>query len=192
MTEVKKTKSQVQNELDRVQQQFDNFNQEIKDMTLDRSNHAAKEEQEQQTQFTSKDIRNSKDIYLKPERTVAPRDKFNENFRSKYNYAKEYVQFIAENREIIGEDIETWTRPFGGMPAEFWRVPTNKPVWGPRYLAEQIKKCYYHRFVMQQTVTQNTHAGQMYGTLAADTTIQRLDAYPAKSRGSIFMRASGF
>jgi len=59
------------------------------------------------------------------------------------NFQKEYVQFIAENKEIIGETIEIWTRPFGGMPAEFWKVPVNKPVWGPRYLAEQIKRCYY-------------------------------------------------
>jgi len=119
-------------------------------------------------------------------------DKFNETFRENHNFIKEYVSFIAENREIIGEMIEIWTRPMGGMPAEFWKVPVNKKVYGPRYLAEQIKKCYYHRLVMQNIVTENNHAGQMYGTMVADSTIQRLDAIPVGDKKSVFLGVSGF
>lgn len=79
------------------------------------------------------------------------------------------------------------------MPAEFWRVPTNKPVWGPRYLAEQIKGCVYHRLTMKQNViTESSGYGQMYGALAVDTTVQRLDARPVTKRSSIFMGAGGF
>lgn len=182
-----------QKELEKIQQQCDAFEENVKELTLDRMNCAPKQDVEAQTKLSQKEISNSKDIYLKPDKTVASRDKFNEKFRDAYNFAKEFVCFTAENREIIGETIEMWTRPFGGMPAEFWKVPVNKPVWGPRYLAEQIKKCAYHRLVMQQNVvTESSGYGQMYGALAADTIVQRLDAMPASTRKSVFMGASGF
>ncbi len=80
-----------------------------------------------------------------------------------------------------------WTRPYGGMNAEYWVIPTNKPVYGPRYLAEQIKKCTYHRLIMQNIVTESNRLGQVYGSMAVESTIQRLDAYPVNTRKSIFM-----
>jgi hypothetical protein len=174
-----------QKELEKVQEQCDSFEKNVKDLTMDRLNQAPRQETEPQTKLSSKEIAKSSDIYLKPEKIIASRDKFNEKFRDSYDFDKEYVHFIAENKEIIGEAIELWTRPYGGMPAEYWRVPTNKPVWGPRYLAEQIKRKFYHRLVMQQNViTETNHAGQMFGCLAADTTIQRLDAHSVSSRKS--------
>ena len=185
--------SKKQTEIDRLQEHVDEFDKSVKDLTLDRMNAAPKEEVEQQTKMSSKEIENSKDVYLKPEKIISSPQKFNEKFREDYNFAKEYVQFIAEHKEIIGEAIEMWTRPFGGMPAEFWRVPVNKPVWGPRYLAEQIKKCSYHRLTMQQNVmTEANSMGQIYGAMVADSTVQRLDAIPVTKRKSVFMGASGF
>lgn len=182
-----------ESELDKAQEQFDAFDKNIKDLTLDRMNAATKEEVEPQTKMSSREVSNSKDVYLKPEKAISSPQKFNERLREKYNYDKEYVQFIAENKEIIGEMIEIWTRPYGGMPAEFWKVPVNKPVWGPRYLAEQIKRACYHRLTMQQSVnTGSDGMGQYYGSLIADTVVQRLDAMPAAKRKSIFMGASGF
>lgn len=188
-----KPKSNLPNDLEKVDAQFKAFDQNVKELTLDRMNEAPKQEVEPQTKLSSNQIANSKEIYLKPKTTVASRDKFNENFRKEYEFAKEYVCFIAENKELIGEDIEEWTRPFGGMPAEFWVVPTNKPVWGPRYLAEQIKGAKYHSLIMKQNVlTEANGYGQMYGALAVDTIVQRLDAIPVTQRKSVFMGASGF
>ena len=182
-----------QKELEKVQEQLDAFEKNVKDLTLDRLNQAPKEETEPQTKLSSKELANSKEIYLKPHTKISSRDKFNDKFKDDYEFDKQYVQFIAENREIIGEAIELWTRPYGGMPAEFWKVPVNKPVWGPRYLAEQIKRKYYHRLVMQQhVVTETNQVGQMYGALAADTTIQRLDAHPVSNRKSSFTGGSNF
>ena len=184
--------SLAEKELDKVEKQFEAFDTQVKEMTQDRMNMAPKPETEPQTKMSSKDIEKSKDVYLKPAKTIGCRDKFNEDYREDYNFAKEYVQFIAENKEIIGETIELWTRPFGGMPAEFWQVPVNKPVWGPRYLAEQIKKCTYHRLIKQQTPTHTEGMGQFYGSMAIDTTVERLTARPVSSRKSIFMGAAGF
>lgn len=184
--------SESAKELDKAEQQFEKFDSEVKAMTLDRMNAAPKQDVEPQTKLSSKEIEKSKEIYLKPFKTIGCRDKFNENYREQYNFAKEYVHFIAENKEIIGEEIDIWTRPFAGMPAEEWKVPVNKPVWGPRYLAEQLKRKFYHRLVMQQNTVGADHAGQYYGTMAIDTTIPRLDAHPVSSRKSVFMGNTGF
>lgn len=185
--------SESQKELDKVEKQLDQFNEQIKDLTQDRMNMAPKAEVEPQTKLSQSDLQKKKDIYLKPNKTVSAKDKFNEKFRSKYEYAKEYVNFIAENHEIIGENIDIWTRPFGGMPAEEWLVPVNTPVWGPRYLAEQIKSCSYHRLTMvEQAVTGSDGMGTYTGKMVVDTTVPRLDARPVNGGKSIFRTAGNF
>lgn len=196
MTEMKQKpknlNSSAERELDKVEKQFDQFDKDVKEMTMDRMNAAPKEEVEPETKMSQNEIAKSKDIYLKPSNIIGARDKFNEKYRDEYNFAKEFVQFIAEHREL-GETIEIWTRPFAGMPAEFWKVPVNTPVWGPRYLAEQIKRKFYHRLVMKENVvTEHTGMGAMYGKMAADTTIQRLDANPVTKNKSIFMGKDKF
>lgn len=194
MTENKKSKvnSSSEKELDKVAKQFDQFDQEVKDLTLDRMNAAPKQDVEPQTKLSQKEIEKSQDIYLKPHTTIACREKFNEEFREDYNFAKEYVQFIAENKEIVGETIEIWTKKFPGQPAEFWKVPVNKPVWGPRYLAEDIKKRFYHRFMMDQSISRGGDASgnQYYGGMVVDKIVQRLDAMPVSTRKSLFMGAN--
>lgn len=178
-------------ELDKVEEQFDEFNQSVQQMTLDRMNQAPLQETEPQTKLSQSEIEKSKEFYLKPSRYVSSREKFNENFREDYNYAKEYVRFIAEHKEIIGEKIEMWTKPFAGMPAEFWEIPTGKPIWGPRHVAESLTKCRHHRLVMKENVVTggDEKGNQYYGSLAAQTTVQRLDAIPVSTRKSLFMSA---
>jgi hypothetical protein len=186
--------SLAKRELDSAEAQFKEFDDNIKSLTMDRMNKAPKEETAPQTELSQKAIEKSTDIYLKPVRTIGrgAKDKFNEKFREAYNFDKEYVHFVAENKEIIGDTIDMWTGPYPGMSVEQWQIPVNTPVWAPRYVAEQIKRKSYHRLVMKETVTQTTGAGQFYGQMAADTTIQRLDAHPVNSKKSIFMSAAGF
>lgn len=189
----KVTKTTVDKELDKAQQQFEAFDQNIKDMTLDRMNMATKLEMEPQTQISQADRNKMKDIYLKPARSISSKEKFNENYRKEYDYDKEYVYFEAEHKEIIGETIDMWTKPYAGMPAEYWQVPTNKPIWGPRYLAEQIKRCNYHRFTMKQTIgTGSDGFGEYYGSMAVDTIVPRLDARKATKNVSVFMGNRNF
>lgn len=194
MSEMKKPKSsnsQTQNEIEKLGKQLDNFNDQVKELTVDRMNESKKEDLEPQTKISNNEMDKSKDIYLKPERAIGSPQKFNERFREQYNFDKEYVQFIAENKEVIGETIEIWTRPYGGLPAEFWKVPVNKPVWGPRYLAEQIKRKFYHRLSMDESkIIGSEGAGKFYGQIVVDNTIQRLDAMPVSKRKSIFMGAA--
>jgi flagellar biosynthesis chaperone FliJ len=188
-----KSNSPAAQELDRVQKQFDAFDDQIKSLTQDRMNEAPKQEIEEQTKIASRDIDKSKEIWLKPIKAHPSREKFNEKYRESINFDKQYVQFIAENYELIGESIDIWTKPYPGMPAEEWLVPTNKPVWGPRYLAEQIKRKNYHVLKMENSiVTGQNKAGTMYGQMAVDTTKQRLDARPVSTRKSIFMGERSF
>lgn len=184
--------SASERELDKAAKQFEAYEEQIKDLTMDRLNATPKQDVEPQTKLGSKDIEKSKDIYLKPKRTISGTDKFNEKYRESYNFDKEFVHFIAENKEIIGESIELWTKPYAGVPAELWVVPVNTPVWGPRYLAEQIKRKFYHRLRTEDRTTGVDNFGTHYGTIVADTTIQRLDAHPVSSRKSIFMGAASF
>jgi len=191
-TKIRKVNPVVQNELDKVEKQFDGFESQVKSMTLDKTNEAPIAEVEPQTKLSSREIEKSKQIYLKPVRTISVRDKFNEAYREEYNFAKEYVQFVAENRELKGDKIEIWTRPYGGIPAEYWEVPSNVPVWGPRYLAEQIRRKIYTRFVMAQIPANQDGMGRYYGTMAAETKIARLTCEPVTTRKSIFMGAASF
>ncbi len=192
-TKPKSVSSLAQQELDKAEKQFEAFNENVKDLTLDRMNMAPKPETEPQTKMAQVDIDKSKDIYLKPVRSIPCREKFNENYREEYNFMKEYVHFIAENKEIIGETIDFWTRPFAGMPAEEWKVPCNKPVWAPRHVAEQLKRKVYHRLVMQENQGAGSDGmGQYYGQMAVDTTVERLTARPVSTRKSIFMGANSF
>lgn len=180
-------------ELQKVEKQFEDFDNSVQQLTMDRMNQAPKLEVEPQTKLSSNEIRKSTDIYLKPFRSIGSREKFNENYRDPYNFDKEYVQFIAENKEIVGETIELWTKPYAGMPAEFWKVPVNKPVWGPRYLAEQIKRKSYHRLVMEEKKSAGEdHAGTYYGQMIVDTTVERLTARPVTNNKSIFMSVNDY
>jgi len=194
MTENSKPKvnSNAQKELDRAEKHFEQFSSEVKNLTLDRMNEAPKEELEPQTKLSSKEISKSNIPFLKPKKTVSCKEKFNEAHRADYEFAKERVNFVAENNELIGETIDIWTRPFPGIPAEEWEVPTNKPVNGPRYLAEQIKRCTYHRLVMQDRVVSTASEGSYTGQMIADTIKQRLDAHPVSDKKSVFMGASSF
>jgi hypothetical protein len=183
----KASSSLAQQELDKAEKQFEAFDQAVKELTLDRMNMAPKEDVEPQTKLSQKDIEKSKEIYIKPCRSIGCRENFNEKFREEYNFKKQYVNFIAEHKEIIGEELDFWTKPFPGLPAEQWKIPVNKPVWAPRYVAEQISRRKYHRLIMQQSITGSDGVGQYYGSLAVDTTIQRLDARPVGTSKSIFM-----
>ncbi len=194
MSDKPKIQSSSQKELDKAAENFAQFDQSVKDMTLDRMNEAKPVEQEPQTKMSSREIHAAPEIRLKAKRFTRSIEKFNENFRNDYNYAKEYVQFIAEHYELIGANIECWTKAFPGQDAEYWEVPTNKPVWGPRYLAEQLRKCNYHVFSMDERVA--TGAQDQYGSytgkIVVDSVKSRLNANPVSSSKSIFMGASGF
>ena len=192
MSDKPKVNSSSQKQLDAAEKHFDEFKESVDNLTLDRMNAAKKEESEPQTKLSSKELSKHEPYFLKPKRQISSKEKFDENHRSDFNYATERVNFIAENNELIGQAIELWTKPFPGMAAEYWEVPTNQPVNGPRHLAEQIKRATYHRLSMKDNAVSADGRGTYYGTMVADTVLQRLDARPISDKKSVFMGASGF
>lgn len=193
MAERPKLKSESEKELDKAAEQLEAFDENIKRLTLDNMNKSPKQEVEPQTKLSQNEISRSKDIYLKPIKSIGSQEKFNEKFRESYLFDKEYVQFIAENKEIIGESIDLWTKPYAGMPAEEWLVPVNKPLWGPRYLAEQIRRCTYHKLIMNEDTPIASDSTATYcGQMVVDKTVARLTAEPVVNTRSVFMGSNTF
>lgn len=191
--------SLAEKELDKAEAQFKAFDDNVKELTNDRLNQAPLRETE--LQVSQKDLERSKEIYLKPVRALGPgvhpktgvREVFNERFRKDYEFQMEMVNFIAYNKEIGGEAIEIWTKPFPGVNCELWKVPVNTNVWGPRHLAEQITRCRYHVLKMDENAITGGSATIAYqGRIVADETVQRLDAKPVIRQKSIFMGANSF
>lgn len=140
--------------------------------------------------LSDREVVESRAIYLKPSKSVADTQPFNEKYRKDYEYDAEIVCFIAEHHELIGAHIETWTKKYAGIAAEFWEVPTGKVVYGPRYLAERISGCSYRRLKAENRVVDNGYGGQIVGGLAVETVVNRLSAQPAnQGKKSIFMSA---
>lgn len=175
------TSGLMNKELDKADAQFEAFDDHIKSLTQDTLNAAPKQETEPQAKISQREQQKADGIWLKPIKVIGCRDKFNEAFRARWEFDKTYVKFVAENSEVLGEAIDLWTRPYGGIPAEEWKVPVNKTVWGPRYLAEQIKRKAYTRLVMQETTTgEGEYGSKFFGQMVAETRIQRLDARAVK------------
>lgn len=193
MTEVKrgrppKVDSEGKKELSKMEKQFEEKSEKLTSLTMDEMNKAPVREVEPQTKLSTKEILNSEEIRLKPVKAIGSKEKFNEKWRPHWEYAKQMVCFIAENREINGEKIELWTKPYPGVPAEFWSVPVNKPIWGPRHLAEQISTRKYHKIIMnEKRVSEENQMGQMYGVAEVTETVHRLDAKHAPTTTSVFM-----
>lgn len=173
-----KVNSDSQKELDRADEHFQSFDTEVKQMTLDQMNRAPLMENEQQTRMSNREMNRADAPYIKPLRQINSKEPFNEKYRAEYEKAKEYVKVVAENNEIIGEQIELWTKKFPGQAAEFWKIPVNKPIYVPRYVAHQLQNCKYHRIVMEDKPTDAGNGMQFYGSLAITHTKHRLDCRP--------------
>lgn len=167
----------------------DAFDAQVKEMNIDAMNKAPTQEYEP-PKVSQKQI-SENESYAKPSRWIADRQKFNPAFEKDWEYAKQYVHCIPIHNELRGDLIEFWTHPFGGKGAEFWQIPSDKPIWIPRYAAEQLTKCKYHRLKMDEAKTRAADgSGTYFGQMVAETTIHRLDAVPVNSGKSIFMGAA--
>lgn len=182
-----KVNSEGNAELERLEKKFDEYKDNLEKLSKDHADLAPILQTEEQTKMSQKEKKEFPANYIKPKRSIGGKEKFNEKFRKDYEFKKEYVQFIAENKEIIGEDIEMWTKPFPGIPAEEWKIPVNKPVWAPRYVAEQIRNAQYHVFVMDQQTYEKSADMSYYGSMIVKNTVPRLTAQPVSDQRSVFM-----
>lgn len=171
--------SEGQKELQKLEQNFDNFKKNVDDLTEKRSVKSEAPEH----QISQKQIENSTDLYIKPNRIIMSREKFNEAYREQYNYMKEYVHYTVQHEECKGDSVELWTKPFPGLPAEFWIVPSGRAVWIPRYVADRLEnECQYKRLKMQDTRPYaNDGTSQMTTQIVYDDIIHRISARPVST-----------
>lgn len=175
--------SESERQLQQAAEKFDAFQEGIKSLNMDQAASIPLTEVEPNTQLSQREIRKAPDIYLKPKKTMfAPGEKFNEKFRDLWDYKKEIVRFIAENKEAPTDAMlcDVWTRPIGGQPAHSWDVPLNKPVWGPRYLAEQIRAKVHNKLVIKEGPITQTQGIDFNTQMAYLEKKPRLSAEPCR------------
>lgn len=182
----KMIKPTLETELQKAESQIDRISNELHKQPLTVSQPERLEDAP--IQVSKKDASKSGVLYLKPERSVNAPQKFNERWRKEYEESEELVEFIARHKESPGSAIQTWTRKFGGKPALFWTVPTDRVVCGPRVLAEQIRGCKHHIVTMDEhTVTSSDGMGTYHGAIQMKKEVARLEAEPVSTTTSIFM-----
>ena len=181
-------------ELEKTGEQIEGMEAKAKSINLDQTILATRKETEPQTKIAQSDSQKMPEIYLKPKRTYPPGvhpktgavEQFNEKFRAEYNFQKEYVEFIAENNEVIGESINLWIKKFPGTNLEEWVIPVNKPVWAPRMVKERIEECGYTVFRATQTL--KSEEGINYnGYLEIQERKNRLNAREAPRQKKLYM-----
>jgi hypothetical protein len=174
-----KVNSEAQKELDKAEVRFEEYQNQLK--KLDPFDRTKDVETEPQTKLSTKEAKYADALYIKPARSIASKEKFNEQYRKAWEHDWEYVKCVVENNEIVGEKIETWTKRYAGDPAHFWILPSNKPIYIPRLLAKQISQCKYVRYVAQDPRITGGGDGVSSGyftDMVAETVKHRLDARP--------------
>lgn len=167
--------SEGQRELEKVETQLIRTVEETKKIDPLSAREKLKHiEHDEQTKLSTKQLQDNV-IVLKPTKyLMAVGQKFNEDFRDDYNYAKQYVQFVYEHQEEKGSTLEMWTKPFPGVPAELWLIPANKPISAPRYVKEQIERMnYITRKYVEKAEIGSDFMGTYHGVLEAETVQDR-------------------
>lgn len=175
-----------QKEIDKAAEQLDNFEEQVKNVTMDRMAQAPRADTAP-PEITQKAAK-ADAPYIRPTRSINSKEKFNERFRAEHTHMWAYVKCIVENKEIKGEKVEFWTKKFPGDPAHFWQVPVGRPIYLPRLCAEKLASCSYHILSMGDPNTPDNMSrggyagadsfGHYQGQIAVDSTVQRIDCRP--------------
>ena len=172
-----KVNSLGEKQLQQAEKQLEKFTEEVKELASSDSSPTIRET-EPQTKLSSKEVAKTDAPYIRPSRVICSKETFNENFRREYEEAKKYVKCIVENNEIRGDIVETWVKKFPGMPAEFYQVPVNKPIYLPRMVADHLASRFYTRFSMADKSPTEIREGEPMQTMVAKEQIRRIDCRP--------------
>lgn len=133
-------------------------------------------EEDRGFQYSKKEVAVQEVPVIRPRKSVSHPAPFNEKFRKQWNRGWQYVTAIVDNHELIGQDVECWTKQFPGDPAHFWIIPCNRPVKIPRLLVEQLNKCCYSRMTMEAQPTQQKDGAVFYGAMKRESLRHRISA----------------
>jgi hypothetical protein len=172
--------------------QSNEFSKELSKLNIDATSSLKTEETENQTKLSKREIKREqlpKITYIK---SIASQEKFNERFRDEWKYAWEYVSCIVENKEVPGEQVEFWMKDYPGEDATFWRVPVNKPILLPRFVAQHLSARAYAQLSMDPGETREIGDGvQQYGFPVYKSMKKRIDCIPVSSYTNPFNKLVG-
>ncbi len=100
-------------ELDKAEKQIEAFDENIKQMTKDRLDQAPQKEVEPQNRLSQREIADSKDIYLKPAKSIGAREPFNENYRKDSVSFLKIKKLLAKPWNFGQNHLQEWPASFG-------------------------------------------------------------------------------
>lgn len=89
---------------------------------------------------SSKDKREAGILYLEPVTRIPTGGKKHPEIEKQREYLYEWVKGIYENKIIGGEGIDFWLGVIPGDDYCRWKVPANRPVALPRFVAQHLSK----------------------------------------------------
>lgn len=165
--------SRSEQQLKKAEEKFDKFSSDLKELSTSEKPNVPVQQTEPQTKLSNREANSTEAPYIKPNRAIFSKEKFDEKNRAARDEDWKYVRCIVENNEIIGESIQFWLKKWPGEPAHEWTVPVNKPVQIPKFVAEHLSSRSYVRYVMQQN--ENLTEGNMTHSMIAKEVRHRLD-----------------
>jgi hypothetical protein len=172
--------SKSEQELNKAQEKFDKFSEELKTLSTDSKKESLPTvETEQQTKLSKREANAADAPYIKPGKAIFSKEKFNEACRADYERRNKYTKVVVEHNEIPGEIVQFWKKEWPGTPAYEWHIPTNKPVYVPIYIAEHLAKRSYVRYVMEER-PQNVDGASLTHSMVAKEVCHRIDCRAAE------------
>lgn len=172
--------SKSEQQLQKAEQSFEKFSSDLKDL---QTNKAPIAETEPQTKLSNREAAVSEAPYIKPNRAIFSKEKFDEKNRALRDEDWKYVRCIVENNEIHGESVQFWLKKWPGEPAHEWIIPANKPVQIPKFVAEHLASRSYVRYVMEEN--RNVKEGDLTHSMVVKEIRHRIDC---RGVGSSFIK----
>jgi len=97
---------------------------------------------ELKAQITDAQKKDPNVLYLEPVHRVRTGVQKDPKMEEKNGYLREYVTGVYENMIITGEPQDLWYNP-PELPGEdycCWKIPANRPIAIPRFLAQHLSK----------------------------------------------------
>lgn len=139
----------MKKDLENIAKKTAELTEEMSQLTVDKINEIAPEPTLDELKLTAKQKASDEGvIFVEPKRKFKGLGKLPEKLKREHARAWEYVKGIYENYVVNNEPVRFWHNgDFPGDPDCLWEIPSNKPVYVPRFIAKHLEECQkYHQF----------------------------------------------
>ena len=144
-------------------------------LTIDKIEDTPDKEPEIQTKLTHREMADELGVrYIEPKRKLGILGELPSNLEKQRARDWEYVKGIYENIDCIGEAVEFWYVLYPGDPDCLWSIPSNVPVFVPRFIAKHLEDVQkYHRFDYKNKNSAALQHGEFEDTFESVETVYR-------------------